>query len=183
METIQFINNVPKTPKWLGTSFQEELNAAISSGALFFTTPDEITYEIINAGSIRNLSTKEIEERVLKIQINNKRSLLGLEVLKIDKKVNADNIEEEYRKLTKTEFVVLEDLSQQYILKIDWAENDSIKSLDPDFLPEVDAYEISESIQDFLTEKGFPIFKHKFPTKGKSTDLKISVEEEKSSLI
>lgn len=94
------------------------------------------------------------------------KSLVTLEVLKMPDELDTiEEIEEYYNKHVTTKTFLIEDTPEPYVIRISTAHKKHVKSLDPEFLPEMDAYEISESIQEILREEGFPIFKHKFPEK------------------
>ena len=179
-----FKNEIPDTPKWLGTDFQGELNAAVDNNFTHFTTPSGKQYKIIDKGRVRSLDDDNdgIISREITMDVDNKRSLLGLEVLKIKAEVTPDNIEKIYSDNVKTEFVVIEDTSVPYVLKFTYVDTNEMKSLDPDFLPEMDAFEISESIQDFLSSKGFPIYKSQYPEKPENPSNDTNVAKEAKSV-
>lgn len=52
---VKFKNNLPETPNWLGTEWQDELNIAINQGHKEITTPDGSSYKIINDGKVQSI--------------------------------------------------------------------------------------------------------------------------------
>ena len=51
----KFTVDLPETPKWEDTKFQEELNIAIAKGYTEITTPDGSNYTIINDGKVQSI--------------------------------------------------------------------------------------------------------------------------------
>lgn len=109
-------------------------------------------------------------------------SLITLEVLQMPPELEtSEDITDYYNKHVITETFLINDTSVPYIIRVATANKTKVKSLDPEFLPEADAFEISESIQEILKDKGFAIFNHKFPEgeqkrKG-GIDIEILTEE------
>lgn len=114
------------------------------------------------------------------------KSLVALEVLQLPESVRTEEeIREYYDKHVNVSTYLIEDTTVPYVIRIATANKKRVKALNPEQLPEIDSYEISESIQDILRDNGFPVFKHKFPDKdgnmveaaGKSSGVDIQFNE------
>ena len=100
------------------------------------------------------------------------RDLVSLEILKVDQYFkNEEEAEKYYDTQVKHKYYLIDDLSQPYIIKISFTDNQKkIRSIDPEFIPEGDQYEISETVQDILRENMFPVIKSNFPDKRENNE-------------
>ncbi len=113
--------------------------------------------------------------------VNLNKSLITLEVLQMPEDLETEEeIMEFYDKNVITKTHLISDTSVPYVIRVSTADKRQVRSLDPEYLPEMDAYEISESIQDILRDEGFAVHKHKFPEQPgqelKSSNSQIEVE-------
>jgi len=94
-----------------------------------------------------------------------KKGLVSLEVIKL--KEMPKNVEEAeclYDEIVKYKTYLVNDLSDPYLIRLAYTENKSkLKSIDPNHLDDIDAYELGESMQEILRENGFPVIKSAFP--------------------
>jgi hypothetical protein len=102
-----------------------------------------------------------------KIKAVYKRDLISLEILKTKKALkNIEEAEEYYNDRVQHKFYIIDDLDSNYIIRISTSEaKKELRSVDPDHIPEIDQFELSESIQDILKENLFPVIKSQFPKK------------------
>ncbi len=104
------------------------------------------------------------------------KGLVSLEILKLGKPV--DNVEEAdalYDDIVKHKTYIVDDVSDPYLIRVAWTEKKKeLKSVDPEFLDDIDKFEIAETIQDILREQGFPVINSNFPEAPK--DVKVSSE-------
>jgi len=94
-----------------------------------------------------------------------KKGLVSLEVIKL-KEMPADVEEAEklYEEIVKYKTYLIDDLTEPYLIRLAYTENKSkLKSIDPNHLDDIDAFELGESMQEILKENGFPIIKSAFP--------------------
>jgi hypothetical protein len=57
------------------------------------------------------------------------------------------------------------------MVRLSYTENKStLKSVDPEFIDDIDKFELSESIQDILRENGFPVIESNFPQVGSEVE-------------
>jgi len=93
------------------------------------------------------------------------KNIVTLEILKLKTlPESSEEAQEIYDKLTTTKTYVIDDLSAPYVIRLAYTEKKTeLKSIDPEFIPESDKYELSESIQEILKENGFPIIESNFP--------------------
>jgi len=93
------------------------------------------------------------------------RGLVSLEVIKLkEMPANVDEAETLYNDIVKHKTYLIEDLTEPYIVRVSYTENKSkLRSVDPDRLDDIDAFELGESIQEILKENGFPVIKSDFP--------------------
>ena len=94
-----------------------------------------------------------------------KKGLVSLEVLKLkDMPETVEEAEEIYNEIVKYKTYLIDDLNEPYVIRLAYTENKSkLKSIDPNRLDDMDAYELGESIQEILKENGFPVIKSEFP--------------------
>lgn len=110
--------------------------------------------------------------------------LISLEILKFSEDVgNTDEmdiaeIKELYSKLTEEEFIKVDDLSQPYVIRVVTSKESILKSLEPDFLPNGDDFEVSETIQEILKGKNINVYGADFKTE----DLEHAGEIKKARL-
>jgi hypothetical protein len=94
--------------------------------------------------------------------------LVSLEILKftdIDTNELSDaEIKKLYKEKTEEQFIKVDDLSQPYVLRIVTSTESKLRSLEPDFLPSGDDFEMAETIQDILKEKGINVYGGDFKT-------------------
>jgi len=94
-----------------------------------------------------------------------RRGLVSLEVIKL-KEMPADlkEAEELYEEIVKYKTYLIDDLSDPYLIRLSYTDDKSkLKSIDPNHLDDIDAYELGESIQEILRENDFPVIKSAFP--------------------
>jgi len=105
------------------------------------------------------------EEKVQKLKDALTKSLVSLEILKLkEMPASVEEAEELYEELVKTKTYLINDLDSPYVIRIAYTENKSkLKSVDPEFIDDIDKFELSESIQEILEENGFPVIKSDFP--------------------
>jgi len=121
------------------------------------------------SGSIKTtddlISDLEIEQQKEEIQkMFGESNLISIEVLRKPDEVNtSEEAEEFYKNNTEVKNYLILDTEKKYIIRLTTAKKGIIQSVDPDYIPGGDMYEVSESIQDILKENGFPVFKYKFP--------------------
>jgi hypothetical protein len=93
------------------------------------------------------------------------RGLVSLEVIKL-KEAPADvqEAEELYDEIVKHKTYLVDDLTDPYLIRLSYTENKSkLRSIDPNALDDIDAFELGESVQEILKENGFPVIKSEFP--------------------
>jgi len=106
--------------------------------------------------------------------------LVSLEILKFTdevKDLTELEIRKKYRK-AKEHFIKIDDLSQTYVIRLVVDNKENIKSLEPDFLPEGDVFEVSESIQGILKDFGINVYGSDFSEDG----IKMSSQIKKDKL-
>jgi len=93
------------------------------------------------------------------------KGLVSLEVIKLkEMPANVKEAEELYNEIVKHKTYLIDDLTEPYIIRVAYTENKSkLRSVDPDRLDDIDAFELGESIQEILKENGFPVIKSDFP--------------------
>lgn len=92
------------------------------------------------------------------------KSLITMEVLEIPEELTTpEEVDKYYEENVKTHTYVIDDVEGHYAVRVAIAHKKKIRSVDPEFIPEADMYEVSESIQDILKEHGFPVYKTMFP--------------------
>ena len=101
-----------------------------------------------------------------------KKGVVSLEIIKLkDMPSSVEDAEKLYDEIVKSKTYLIDDLSQPYMVRLSYTENKSaLRSVDPEHLNEGDQFELSESIQDILTENGFPVIKSDFPDAEKSSE-------------
>jgi hypothetical protein len=101
-----------------------------------------------------------------------RKDIVSLEILKT--KETFDSVEEAekyYNDRVQHYTYIPDDLSSNYIIRISVTEKKKeLRSVDPDHIPEIDQYELSETIQDILREHRMPIIKSNFPQKEDSDE-------------
>lgn len=95
------------------------------------------------------------------------KGLVSLEVIKLkDTPEDLNEAEALYDDIVKHKTYLIEDLNEPYLIRLSYTENKAkLKSVDPEYLEEMDKFEISESIQEILKENDFPVIKSEFPDK------------------
>jgi hypothetical protein len=93
------------------------------------------------------------------------KGLVSLEVIKLkEMPASVEEAEGLYEEIVKHKTYLIDDLSDPYIVRLAYTENKSkLRSVDPDRLDDIDAFELGESIQEILKENGFPVIKSDFP--------------------
>ena len=106
--------------------------------------------------------TKIDKEKVKEVYT---KGLVSLEVIKLrESPVDVKEAEELYTEIVKHKTYLIDDLADPYIIRLSFTENKSrLRSVDPDRLEDMDAFELGESIQEILKENGFPVIKSEFP--------------------
>jgi len=102
-----------------------------------------------------------------KVKAAYKKDLVSLEILQVPQNFKDETEAEDYYNATvKHKYYIIDDLSKPYLIRLSYSENKKeIRSIDPEFIPEGDQYELSESVQDILRENMFPVIKSDFPQK------------------
>ena len=110
--------------------------------------------------------------------------LISLEILKFSEEVgdtselDIKEIKDLYSKVTQEEFIKIDDLSQPYVIRVVTSQESVLKSLEPDFLPSGDDFEMAETIQDILKSKNINVYGADFKTE----DLEYAGEIKKTKL-
>jgi len=109
--------------------------------------------------------------------------LISLEILKFSEdgntsELNIDEIKDLYSKVTEEEFIKIDDLSQPYVIRVVTSKESVLKSLEPDFLPSGDDFEMAETIQNILKSKNINVYGADFKTE----DLEHAGEIKKAKL-
>jgi hypothetical protein len=102
------------------------------------------------------------KERVKKVY---KKGLVSLEVIRLkERPENEVEAEKLYDQIVKHKTFLINDLSFPCLIKLSYTDNKSkLRSIDPEYIDDIDKYELSESIQEILRDEGFPIIKSDFP--------------------
>lgn len=113
------------------------------------------------------MGDKEIKVDKEKVKAAYTRGLVSLEILKPKKHLrDTKEAEEYYDELVHHKMYLVDDLTEQYIVRLSYTDKkNKLNNVDPDQIPEIDQYEISETIQDILRENMFPVVKSNFPEK------------------
>lgn len=95
--------------------------------------------------------------------------LISLEILKFSKDKNTNDLSLEeikdlYTKVTEEEFIKVDDLSQPYVIRVVTSKESVLRSLEPDFLPNGDDFEMAETIQELLKAKNINVYGGDFKT-------------------
>jgi len=96
-----------------------------------------------------------------------RKELVSLEILKFTEdtsELSEAEIKDLYERVTKEEFIKVDDLSQPYVLRLVTSTEKELRSLEPDFLPSGDDFEMAETIQDTLKENGINVYGGDFKT-------------------
>ncbi len=95
--------------------------------------------------------------------------MVSLEILKLAKDVEDINEAEElYSEVVKHKTFLVDDLKDPYVIRLSYTEKKNrLKSVDPEFLDDMEKFEISESIQEILRNEGFPVIESNFPKEEK----------------
>jgi len=100
------------------------------------------------------------------------RGIVSLEILKLkEMPASVEEAEAIYNKVVKTETHLIDDMTSgtPYIIRVAYTENKGhLKSVDPEQLEDIDAFEIGESIQDIYRGLNLPVIKSEFPTEPES---------------
>jgi hypothetical protein len=123
------------------------------------------------------LTTTVDKEKVKKVYT---KGLVSLEIIKL-KEMPADvqEAEELYEDIVKHKTYLIDDLTDPYIVRLAYTENKSkLRSVDPDRLDDIDAFELGESIQEILKENDFPVIKSEFPEAPEGYNGKGDIDEE-----
>jgi len=94
-----------------------------------------------------------------------KRGLVSLEILKLKElPESVEEAEKLYEEVVKYKTYLIDDLSKPYMVRVAYTEDKAkMRSVDPEYLPEIDQFELGESIQEILFENGFPVIESAFP--------------------
>jgi len=89
------------------------------------------------------------------------RELISLEIITLKDDGTGEDILKQYSNCeVKTKLI--EDLGQSYMIRVVTGNPETIKSLEPETIPEEDRFEIMESVQDVLKECGVPVYRSEF---------------------
>ena len=114
------------------------------------------------------------------------------EILEEFKAIDPDDkkaLKKFYNRFFEENFLKVDDLSQPYLIKTSTSKKKALKkagpesfvnSLEPEFVPEGDRYELIETLQDLLHELGVPVFKSDFDAE--MIDIAKQVREEQKHI-
>ena len=85
--------------------------------------------------------------------------LLNVTIYKINES-DLEKAKKKYQENIKTEWVHINDLNEEYFVKIDYTQSDEIKSIEPDEVHPLDQFELTESIIQKGNELGIKIGIH-----------------------
>jgi hypothetical protein len=110
---------------------------------------------------------KELKVDKEKVKAAYTRGLVSLEILKAKKNFkDTQEAEEYYDEIVHHRTYLVDDLTEQYVVRLSYTDKkNKLNTVDPEQIPEIDQYELSETIQDILRENMFPVIKSNFPQK------------------
>ena len=89
------------------------------------------------------------------------RELISLEIITLKDDGTGEDILKQYSNCeVKTKLI--EDLGQSYMIRVVTGNPETIKSLEPEMIPEEDRFEIMESVQEVLKDCGVPVYRSEF---------------------
>jgi len=106
---------------------------------------------------------QKVDKEKVKTVFN--KGLVSLEILKLSKEVKSvEDAEKVYDEMVKHKTFLIDDLPSPYVIRLAYTEKkNKLRSVDPEFLGDLEKFEISESIQEILKAEGFPVIDSNFP--------------------
>jgi len=100
-----------------------------------------------------------------KVKAVYRRDIVSLEILKTPEKLKTvEEAEAYYDERVQHKMYLIDDLESNYMIRLSFTEKKKeLSSVDPEHIPEIDGFELSESIQEILKENLFPVIKSNFP--------------------